>query len=338
MDGGSLADIDDPPDAFRCLPQDTLTNNGLKCGSEDISVNNESVGRLSSVDAPEQDLFNVGAGGLQPDINETTGDVPTLHASPSISSQKKKIMSTEKNSSNRAARSAALPSRPRPQKTESSYSNQSNYDTVNGKNNAFNAFGDYISFFFQKAKVYEQELERQDESKRDLLDKFRHGTLSRRILTPTFAEEEGVFDESEDDTFDDDFNDDDPARNMDSFRSSTIPSETLEALAAVEAMSSFREFKDVKQQLRHSFHCDDGDRVQMKQKVKDEASTDMSSEEWKKQWKRFVLEKKKTKFDDVAIQVNAVFCFYILFSISMETSDLNVLKLCIEYIPPVERR
>ena len=330
-DGGA------PPDAF--IPQDTLTNNGLKCGSEDISVNNESAGRLSSVDAPEQDLFNVGAGGLQPDINETTGDVPTLHASPSISSQKKKIMSSEIKSSDRAARSAAPPSRPRPQKTESSYSNQSNYDTGNGKNNAFNAFGEYISFFLQRAKVYEQELERQDESKRDVLNKFRHGTLSRRILTPTFADGEGVFDESEDDTFDDDLKDDDPANNTDTFRSSTrIPSETLEALAAVEAMSSFREFKDVKQQLRHSFHCDDGDRVQMKQKVKDEASTDMSSEEWKKQWKRFVLEKKKTKFDDVAIQVNAVFCFYILFSIEMETSDLNVLKLCIEYIPPVERR
>ncbi len=291
-DRGALAD-DDPPDAFRRRPQD-ISANGFNCGSEDA-------GRLSS-HTPEQDLFNDVGGGVQ--LNETTSDVPTL-SSPSMASPNELLSRTEKNSSERSARSAALPSRPRPRKTESSFSNQSNSDTGDQGKNAFTAVCEYISFLFQGTKVYEQELERQEKSKKDALDKFRHGSLSRRSLTSTFAEEEEVFDDSEDDTFINDLNDDDdPAKNMDHSRSSTrIVSESLEALAVVEAMSNFREFKDVKQQLQHSFLCDDGDLVPKEQKVEDEASTNTSTEEWKNRWKRFVLEKEKTKFDDVAIQV-----------------------------------
>jgi hypothetical protein len=231
------------------------------------------------------------------DLSSTRIDVPSLSVSPSTMSQ-----------NNRASRSVAPPTRPCPNKTESCYSNNSNCDNGNKGKNAFDAFGEYISFFFQRAEVYEHELERR-ESRKDVLDKFRHGTLSARLLTPTLTEEEELLVDNEGDSIIDMNTVRDnavQANDMDDdVRSSTpILSDTLEALAAVEAMSSFREFKEVKLQLRHSFRCDDADLESNKEEVVDEPVPDTSSEDWKEQWKRFVVEKKKTKFDEVAIQVS----------------------------------
>ena len=242
------------------------------------------------------------------EISSTRIDVPPLSASPSTISQKKMTSANQVSPNNRASRSVAPPTRPCPNKTESSYSNNSNCDNDNKGKNAFDAFGEYISFFFQRAEVYEHELERR-ESRKDVLDKFRHGTLSARLLTPTLTEEEELLDsegnsinatmnEVRDGAF--------QATDIDGdVRASTpILSDTLEALAVVEAMSSFREFKDVKLQLRHSFRCDDDELESKRQKILDESAPETSTEDWKEQWKRFVVEKKRAKFDEIAIQVS----------------------------------
>ena len=242
------------------------------------------------------------------EISSTRIDVPPLSASPSTISQKKMTSANQVSPNNRASRSVAPPTRPCPNKTESSYSNNSNCDNDNKGKNAFDAFGEYISFFFQRAEVYEHELERR-ESRKDVLDKFRHGTLSARLLTPTLTEEEELLVDNEGDSIIDMNSVRDnavQANDMDDDVRSTTPilSDTLEALAAVEAMSSFREFKEVKLQLRHSFRCDDANLESNKEKVVDEPAPETLSEDWKEQWKRFVVEKKKTKFDEVAIQVS----------------------------------
>ena len=304
-DTALLAARGDSPDACIQRPQhqdtDRTTTEFLR-GSE----------RLSSTDTDTDDAAAdpSASAGVRNDVDvetksDTTNwdlssnriDVPSLSVSPSTMSQ-----------NNRASRSVAPPTRPLPNKTESSSSNNSNCDNSNTGKNAFDAFGEYISFFFQRAEVYEHELERR-ESRKDVLDKFRHGTLSARLLTPTLTEEEELLDsegnsinatmnEVRDGAF--------QATDIDGdVRASTpILSDTLEALAVVEAMSSFREFKDVKLQLRHSFRCDDDELESKRQKILDESAPETSTEDWKEQWKRFVVEKKRAKFDEIAIQVS----------------------------------
>ena len=119
------------------------------------------------------------------------------------------------------------------------------------------------------------------------------GTLSTRILTPTLPEED-----EEDRSFE-------ATGNESTADVTPLLSETFEALAAVEAMSSFRELRDVKQDLRQSFNLDDIKHETKEQKVVDETPPDIISlEKWKKDWEIFVKEKKKIKFDEVAIQVS----------------------------------
>lgn len=302
-DGMTQVDSDNPTDASIRRPLDASTSE-IKCDREhDISSIDETA------DEPAADVRNEVAGGMTPDIKLTkeistaADDDPTLStASPTFSQKKLPCRSTNQVSFDGAARSASTIPRFSPKKSESNFSksnNTSNTDNNKGKN-AFDAFGEYISFFFQKAEVYEQELERR-ESKKDVLDKFRHGTLSTRILTPTFPEGEDEFANSEGTSFDDTTNENQEVRS-----STPLLSETLEALAAVEAISSFREFKDVKLELRESFNCDNVDLETMKEEVVDETPPDSSTEEWKNQWERFVVEKSKTKLGEVAIQVSCI--------------------------------
>lgn len=294
-------DNDNPTDASMLHPLLDAPTSEIKCVSEhNISSADETA------DDPVPDVRDEVAGRMIPDVNSTkeistaADDDPTLSiASPMLPQKKLPCRSTNQVSFNGAARSVATTPRTSPKKSESTYSKSnitSNTDNNRGKN-PFDGFGEYISFFFQKAEVYEQELERR-ESKKDVLDKFRHGTLSTRILTPTFPEEKEDSANSEGTSFDDTMNE-----NQDQ-SSTPLLSETLEALAAVEAMSSFREFKDVKLQLRESFNCDNVHIETMKEEVVDETPPDTSTEEWKNQWERFVVEKTKTKLDEVAIQVS----------------------------------
>ena len=95
--------------------------------------------------------------------------------------------------------------------------------TDNDKN-ALNAFGEYISFFFQRAEVYEEELEvRQSQRNLQLqLDKQRHGVSNRKKqLSP-----EGGY-----------TSDDDEEPHL---------TDMGEALAAVDAMSNFRSLTEAK--------------------------------------------------------------------------------------------
>ena len=178
-------------------------------------------------------------------------------------------------------------------------SNSANYNN-NTNGNPFDAF---ISFFFQQAEVYEEELEiRQSQRNLQLqLDKQRHGVSSRRLQGKMPLSPEGGSTSSEEEIV------------RLSQRSSTPNlTEKGEALAAVEAMSSFMSLKEVKKQLKdeHSFDREDVAHEQKKQKIEngDDVADEAIKNQLREEWKAFVKEKKQNKFNEVAIEV----CVYVL--------------------------
>ena len=130
--------------------------------------------------------------------------------------------------SNKVMRSIqSTPTNSRPPSRTSSQLNMSASSTsasTDNDKNALNAFGEYISFFFQRAEVYEEELEvRQSQRNLQLqLDKQRHGVSNRKKqLSP-----EGGY-----------TSDDDEEPHL---------TDMGEALAVVDAMSNFRSLTEAK--------------------------------------------------------------------------------------------
>lgn len=184
-------------------------------------------------------------------------------------------------------------------KDESSSRNGNNN---NNNKNAFDAFGDFLTVFFRKAEVYEEELERH-ESQRALLD---DDVLS--------VEHDGVVK---------------GVPHADDITSPKL-SPKIEAMAAVEAMSNFRAFNDVKLEKIQEGHLLDRQKIDHKSTKKAKLGEDGESnsrnnitahncaveevpspvkedeaatEKWRGQWNKFCGEKKKSKFKEIAIQV-----------------------------------
>lgn len=187
----------------------------------------------------------------------------------------------------------------------------------NENENPFGAFGDYITMLFQKAEVLEEELEIR-QSQRDLqarMDKTHHGSSRRKLpMSP-----EGVIGSfsSEENSHDGKVKEDVGAQETPKL------SDSMEARAAVEAISSFRSLAEVKKQL--SIVADDKHREKKQKMEEQEQSTKPTEEvavdeskkrEWKEQWDAFVGEKKKNKYNEVAIQVcTSVFLRHLLESL-----------------------
>jgi len=173
----------------------------------------------------------------------------------------------------------------------------------NNNKNAFDAFGDFLTVFFRKAEVYEEELE-WHESQRALLD---DDVLS--------VEHDGVVN---------------GVPHADGIISPKL-SPKMEAMAAVEAMSNFRAFNDVKLEKIQEGHlldrqkidgksikkvklgeggesisrnnnnitANDGEVEEVPSPVKEDEA---AKEKWRGQWRKFCGEKKKSKFKEIAIQ------------------------------------
>lgn len=175
-------------------------------------------------------------------------------------------------------------------------SNSAN-NNINSNNNG-NPFDAFISFFFQQAEVYEEELEiRQSQRNLQLqLDKQRHGVSSRRLHGKMPLSPEGGSTSSEEEIV-----------GLSQRSSTPNLTEKGEALAAVEAMSSFMSLKEVKKQLKdeHSFDKEDVAHDQKKQKIEndDDVADEAMKNQLREEWKAFVKEKKQNKFNEVAIEV-----------------------------------
>ncbi|KAL7537135.1 hypothetical protein ACHAXR_007615 [Thalassiosira sp. AJA248-18] len=141
------------------------------------------------------------------------------------------------------------------------------------------------------------------------MDKKKHGPSRRDLQMPMSPEGGGSTSSEDDTTVDKEMG----LEYKTPHRSSTPKlSDSMEALAAVEAMSSFRNLKDVKKQFsteEHSFNKEDEGRDKKKQRVADgapgesmEVQDESKKKEWKQQWDAFVEEKKKNKYKEVAIQ------------------------------------
>ena len=175
---------------------------------------------------------------------------------------------------------------------------QSSNSVNNNNNNNGNPFDAFISFFFQQAEVYEEELEiRQSQRNLQLqLDKQRHGVSSRRLHGKMPLSPEGGSTSSEEEIV-----------GLSQRSSTPNLTEKGEALAAVEAMSSFMSLKEVKKQLKdeHSFDKEDVAHDQKKQKIEndDDVADEAMKNQLREEWKAFVKEKKQNKFNEVAIEV-----------------------------------
>lgn len=85
----------------------------------------------------------------------------------------------------------------------------------------------------------------------------------------------------------------------------------LEALAAVEAISGFRNYSDVKRELRASFNEADEDRIKKKERLDGKAptETETSTKLFEDQWAIFFQDKDKVKFnEESAIVVRSCIC------------------------------
>ena len=152
--------------------------------------------------------------------------------------------------------------------------------------NPIQLFNDYVATLFQRAEVYEQELEKR-ESTRDLrasLDNVRHGS-TRRNLTEVVSNYGKV-----------------EADNPESTSPRLSP--TTEAIAVVEAMSSFRSFTEVKREV--SFRSETEEEPQIKKKKADEgttyedAATTDEDDVWDK-WDKFCETKRQNAYSEVAL-------------------------------------
>jgi len=172
----------------------------------------------------------------------------------------------------------------------------------NANKNPFEAFNEYVAFFFRKAEVYEEELERR-ESKVDLrasLDAVRHGGATLRYNGSRIelaAEDSGILQHSD----------------SECAQPPTSPrlSPTTEAIAAVEAISHFRSLSEVRKEIKesrsHSFGPQDdvfsAKRQKSVQGEQNDADGVVDDDEMKEKWAIFFNEKKQNAFDEVAIQV-----------------------------------
>ena len=163
------------------------------------------------------------------------------------------------------------------------------------------AFSDYISFFFKNAENYEDMLER-SENQRDLkasMDRQRHGL-------PRFASpEEG--DDNDDVVMEEISRQGSSIEHTGLQQRSSTPklSDSLEAMAAVEAISNFRSLKEVKKEIM--------DRGSTSKKLKiidtnivgeeDPSPCDTDVDiDIRQSWDSFCSEKKKNKFNEVGFE------------------------------------
>ena len=152
--------------------------------------------------------------------------------------------------------------------------------------NPIQLFNDYVATLFQRAEVYEQELEKRESTRylRASLDNDRHGS-TRRNLTEVVSNYAKV-----------------EADNPESTSPRLSP--TTEAIAVVEAMSSFRSFTEVKREV--SFRSETEEEPQIKKKKADEGTTyeDAAATDeddvWDK-WDKFCETKRQNAYSEVAL-------------------------------------
>eukprot|EP00804_Cyclotella_cryptica_P023991 CCRYP_010081-RA/>CCRYP_010081-RA protein AED:0.28 eAED:0.28 QI:381/1/1/1/1/1/2/66/585 len=171
----------------------------------------------------------------------------------------------------------------------------------NANKNPFEAFNEYVAFFFRKAEVYEEELERR-ESKVDLrasMDVVRHGSATLRYNGSRIelaAEDSGIIQDAEKEC----------AEPLTSPRLSP----TTEAIAAVEAISNFRPLSEVRKEIEgyrsHSFGPEEEMSSAKGPKsvlgTQDDTDAILNDDEMKEKWDGFCNGKKQNAFDEVAIQ------------------------------------
>ena len=189
---------------------------------------------------------------------------------------------------NRVTASAVLSS------TTSNCARKESGESVKNFNNKnpFDSFGEYVVNLFQKTVIYEEELE-QRQSQRDLrLNNSWHGSSRRNIHIST---------EGQASTSTTNSTSDEKLTNDDGF----TPLK-LDALAAVEAISGFRNISDVKKQLKaeHLFNALDEDHTKKRHRFAvAPPETEASTKEKEENWAIFVRAMEKTKFTEVAIEV-----------------------------------
>ena len=164
---------------------------------------------------------------------------------------------------------------------------------INNKN-PFDSFGEYVVNLFQKTVIYEEELELR-QSQRDLrLDNSWHDSSRRNIHI--------ISTEGQASTSTADSHSDEKLTNANGF----TPLQ-LDALAAVEAISGFRNMSDVKKHLKteHSFNALDEDHTEKRRRSAVDAptETEASTKEQEENWAIFVQAKEKIKFTEAAIEV-----------------------------------
>jgi hypothetical protein len=83
----------------------------------------------------------------------------------------------------------------------------------------------------------------------------------------------------------------------------------LEALAAVEAISGFRNYSDVKRELRASFNETDKDRTKKNERLDHDTPTETKTSKklWEERWATFFQEKDKVKLNESAIVVSSCY-------------------------------
>jgi len=175
---------------------------------------------------------------------------------------------------------------------------------INNKN-PFDSFGEYVANLFQKTVIYEEELELR-QSQRDLrLNNSWHVSSRRNVHVSTGGQAS---------TSTADSTSDEKLTNANGF----TPLQ-LDALAAVEAISGFRNMSDVKKQLKteHSFNALDEDDSKKRHRFDVEAptETEASTKEQEENWAIFVQAKEKIKFTEAAIEVRHAILYHVLSSI-----------------------
>ena len=162
---------------------------------------------------------------------------------------------------------------------------------TNSEKNPLQVFNEYVANLFQKAEVYEQELERR-QSKINLetsLDHVRHGTIRNDSMEEDIKPNQRGNGDTVNET-----------------ESSPMLSPTSEAVAVVEAMSSFRSFTDVKRAV--SFRSESELEGQSSTSQKPDQATTIDScvdseadQGDKENWNTFCEVKKQNNFAEVAV-------------------------------------
>jgi hypothetical protein len=170
---------------------------------------------------------------------------------------------------------------------------------INNKN-PFDSFGEYVVNLFHKTVIYEEELELRQIQQDQRLNNSWHGN-SRRNIQMSIEGQQASTSTADSTT-------DEKLKNA----NGSTPLK-LDALAAIEAISGFRNMSDVKRQLKaeHSFKALDADHTKKKHRFADEAptETEASKKDQEEDWAIFFRERDKIKFSEAAIEVS-VFTLY----------------------------